>query len=283
MTPWHCNRLGENQIRSVEERLDGVQLVDDMSWNLVDTVVLHVKSGDDEFVVKGAPPSNHHIGREITAHLTAASALAQHGRAAWLVHHDRAANLLVTTYLPGALTAGTDSEFDIDVHRQAGEILRMLHDQGSHVDLEWDAAATSKTLDWLDTAHRIRSDTAARVTDILRRHRPHAVDVVPTHGDWHPRNWLVDDGEVRMIDFGRFDLRPAQTDFARLAVQQWRGAPHLESAFVEGYGREPRDPQLWRIIALREAVATAVWAYRVGDAQFEQQGHRMIDDALLLS
>jgi Ser/Thr protein kinase RdoA (MazF antagonist) len=60
---------------------------------------------------------------------------------------------------------------------------------------------------------------------------------VPTHGDWHPRNWIVDDaGVVRAIDLGRADLRPAATDLLRLSSRELRGDPTLEAAFLDGYG-----------------------------------------------
>ena len=112
--------------------------------------------------------------------------------------------------------------------------------------------------------------------------RPQPATVVPTHGDWQPRNWLVHRGEIRAIDFGRFDFRPAATDLCRLAVQQWRGRPELEQAFLDGYGADPRSAPSWRIDLLQEAVGTAVWAFQVGDAAFEDQGHRMLREALQL-
>lgn len=71
--------------------------------------------------------------------------------------------------------------------------------------------------------------------------------LVPTHGDWHPRNWLVDDGTVRVTD--------------------------LEVAFLDGYGRDPREPAPWRRTLVGEAVGTSVWAYGVGDHEFEAVGH----------
>jgi hypothetical protein len=85
---------------------------------------------------------------------------------------------------------------------------------------------------------------------------------------------------VSVIDFGRADLRPALTDFTRLAAQQFRTDPALESAFLDGYGGDPREPDAWRRNSVREAIGTAVWAYEVQDESFEQQGHRMIADAL---
>lgn len=102
---------------------------------------------------------------------------------------------------------------------------------------------------------------------------------------WYERGrapQLVHDGVVRAIDFGRADLRPASTDFARLASRQFRADPELERAFLDGYGGDPRTPDAWRRTQVREAIGTAVWAYLVGDEAFEQQGHRMVDEALAL-
>lgn len=104
---------------------------------------------------------------------------------------------------------------------------------------------------------------------------------MPTHGDWTPRNWLVDGGRIGVIDFGRTDLRPAQTDLARLAARQFRADTSLEEAFFAGYGGDPRAPDSWLRLRIREAVGTAAWAFKVGDEAFEEHGHRMIADILM--
>lgn len=100
--------------------------------------------------------------------------------------------------------------------------------------------------------------------------------VVPTHGDWQPRNWLIDEGVVRVIDFGRADLRPPTEDFVRLARQDFARDPDLEAAFIDGYGSDPREPDAWRRALVGEAVGTAVWAHGVGDEEFEQFGHQLL-------
>lgn len=87
---------------------------------------------------------------------------------------------------------------------------------------------------------------------------------------------------MRVIDFGRAALRPAMSDFARLAAQDFARSAALEAAFVEGYGPDPREPQAWHRTRVREAIGTACWAHAVGDLAFEEQGLRMIDDALAL-
>lgn len=276
----HETGLSTAQLEVVERTLGDVTLVADMSWGQVDTRVLRVRRHDTDYVVKAAGPRNHHIGREISAHETATAPLVQRGWCARLVAADRDAHVLISTFVPGDLVEGTPGEHEAGIHRQAGEALRAFHDQAASTDDEWDARMTAQTLARLDQPHRIVQDVEDRARAILQAARPQRTTVVPTHGDWQPRNWVFDGIRMRVIDFGRFDHRPAATDLCRLAVQQWRTEPGLETAFLEGYGRDPREPEAWRLQLLREAVGTAVWAHQVGDQPFEAQGHRMLDEAL---
>ncbi|WP_120284399.1 phosphotransferase [Rhodococcus rhodochrous] len=275
-------RLSVDQTAQLLRWLPDARLRADLSWNLTDTVVLDITSGLGRFIVKAAGPANIHIGREITAHQGATACLIDSGRAARMIQHDRAANILVTEYLKGTLVMGSDTEFDAEIHHQAGALLRTFHDQTQRCDDDAEARATTKALAWLDQAHRIDPPTVDALRQILTTYRPRPVKVVPTHGDWQPRNWLVDHRSVKIIDFGRFDHRPALSDFCRLAARHWRTHPHLEHAFFDGYGTDPRDPELWAIFTLREAIGTAVWAYQVGDEPFENEGHRMLTDAVTL-
>lgn len=280
MSSWHHDLLDPAQAGFIESRLGDPMLVEDLSWGIVDTRVLHVRAGSDEFVVKTAGPGNHHIGREIAAHERWTAALVQLDRTARFVAGDRERNVLITEYQPGRLVEGGELELSPDIHRQAGETLRAFHDQHERVDPEYEARATRKALAALDGEHRIAPEIAEEARGILAGYRPRPARVVPTHGDWHPRNWLQDAGRLRAIDFGRFDFRPALTDLCRLATQQWLDAPALEAAFLEGYGADPLDAEVWPIELLREAVGTATWAYRVGDFAFETHGHRLLGAAL---
>ncbi|MFT3970486.1 MAG: phosphotransferase [Micropruina sp.] len=280
MSGWSGERLDAAQSAFVERTLGRLQLMDDLSWGLVDTKVLHLQAAGEDFVLKAAGPGNHHIGREIDAYAKYTASLALHERAGELVAADRASNALIVTYQPGALVEGTTAELDPDVHRQAGVALRVLHQQHARFDAAHERLTTERATAWLDREHRIAPSIEARARRILTAYRPSPVVVVPTHGDWQPRNWLIDAGLLRVIDFGRFDFRPASTDLCRLAVQQWKLSPALEDAFLAGYGDDPRDDQLWRIELLREAIGTAVWAFLVGDTAFEAQGHRMLTEAL---
>ncbi|WP_045729942.1 aminoglycoside phosphotransferase family protein [Pseudarthrobacter chlorophenolicus] len=277
---WDGGLLGPEQSRLTESWLEAPLLVADLSWGIVDTKVLHVQSAAGQVIVKTGGPDNHHLAREIKAHRAYTRPLVECGRAAHLLRADPGANLLVMEYLEGRLVEGTEAEHETGTYAQAGELLGRLHRQESRSDDTHEARATAKALAWLDRAHRIDPAVEREVRRRLAEYRPVPVDVVPTHGDWQPRNWLLHRGELRVIDFGRFDFRPAATDLCRLAVQQWRGRPALEQAFLGGYGEDPRSRLVWRIDLLREAIGTAVWAYLVGDEAFENQGHRMLREAL---
>lgn len=282
MQSWHGGRLSEHQAALIDRWLPQPRLREDMSWKRADTVVLDADSARGRIVIKAAGPGNHHIGREITAYQRFTDCLARGGRATELLHYDRGANVLVLRYLDGSLVMGSEAEMSCDTYRDAGAIAKLFHGQAQRIDPEWDSAAVAKSLAWLDKSHRIEPETVAGLRTILTGHRPRPVVVVPTHGDWQPRNWLVDRGVVKVIDLGRFAWRPAVSDFCRLAAQQWRRDPRLEDAFFAGYGGDARGAEQWRMLAVHEAIGTAAWAYQVGDEQFEKQGHRMLAEALAL-
>ncbi|OLL75256.1 hypothetical protein Ae168Ps1_3656c [Pseudonocardia sp. Ae168_Ps1] len=258
--------------------LPGAELVHDHSWGLAGTTVLQLRHAGREHIVKAGDDADTHIVRELRAHRRWLGPLRGHVPA--LLHADDDARLLVTRYLPGRLVEGDPSEHDPGTYRQAGRLLALLHDQPSVVDPGYEARMRDRSLAHLSRQHRIAPSTADRLRSEIASWPDGPATLVPTHGDWQPRNWLVHDGVVAVIDLGRADLRPAATDLVRLAAQQFRGHPERERAFLDGYGADPREPAAWRREQVREAVATAVWAYGIGDEPFERQGHRMVAEAL---
>jgi tRNA A-37 threonylcarbamoyl transferase component Bud32 len=280
MTFASIGSLSARQAELLDTWLTGAEVVHDHGWGLVATTVLEVQRGSDHLIVKAGGERDGHITREITAHRNWLSPWTARGRAPLLVHCDVDAKLVVTRYLPGRLVLGDPSADDPDTYRQAGELLAAFHGQESHVDPDHERLENDKALAWLDEPHRIDAAVEQRLRDEIASWPVPSATVVPTHGDWQPRNWLVADGVVSVIDFGRAALRPALTDFARLAAQDLRRDPALERAFLEGYGDDPRETGAWLRQRVREAIGTATWAYAVGDADFEAQGLRMIDEAL---
>ncbi|WP_241668304.1 phosphotransferase [Pedococcus bigeumensis] len=183
--------------------------------------------GADHFIVKAGGPDDHHMAREIHAHLHWLQPWSIRNRAPVLAHHDVTANLLVTRFVPGRLVEGTDTAADPAAYRQAGELLAVLHSQLSVWDDGYEAAENANSLAWLDKPHRIAPGVEEQLRTEIATWPAPPTPLVPTHGDWQPRNWLVHAGVLSVIDFGRAGLRPAISDFSRLAAQDFRRDPAL--------------------------------------------------------
>ncbi|GAB4050799.1 hypothetical protein GCM10028775_24660 [Catellatospora paridis] len=271
------DNLTPQQRRLLDRWLPGARVERDHSWGLVATTVLELTYAGSRFIVKAGGHTDSHIERELHAHRHWSAPWTRSGRAPILAHGDTEAKLLVTTYLPGRLVLGSEHADTCATYRQAGELLALFHAQAVAEDDDYERRENDKALASLSGAHRIAAATVERLSAEIAAWPTPAATLVPTHGDWQPRNWLVHEDVVSVIDFGRAALRPALTDFARLAVQDFRRNPALETAFLDGYGTDPREADAWHRNQVREAIGTATWAYRVGDEQFEAQGHRMIE------
>lgn len=278
--PSGIDNLTGQQRELLSQWLPAVEVARDHSWGLIGTTVLEVSHDGTRYVVKAGDENDHHLARELRAHRLWLDPWCSQGRAPQLLRADDEAKLLLRQCLPGELVQGGPEEHVPDTYLQAGALLATLHGQLGVKDAEFESQANQKTLAWLDGPHRMAPDIVSRLRTEIASWPSPPVTLVPTHGDWQPRNWLLHNGIVSVIDFGRADLRPAVTDFARLAAQQFLAHPDCEVAFIEGYGGDPRDPDEWRRVRIREAVGTAAWAFQVGDERFERHGHRMIAEAL---
>ena len=270
--------LSPRQAELLKLWLPDAEVVKDHSWGLVGTTVLQLRSQQGSaYIAKAGDENDHHVAREINAHRRWLEPWTSIGRAPELVAADEEARLLVAAYLPGRLVEGTIHEALPEPYRQAGELLAVFHGQlALEDDGGFEARQKEETLAWLSRPHRVAPEMAAELAEVIEAWPTSPSVLVPTHGDWQPRNWLIQADRVSIIDFGRAELRPALTDFGRLAAQQFRTSPEIEAAFLEGYGADPRDPEAWLRLRIRDAVGTAAWAFKVGDEAYEQQGHRMI-------
>lgn len=279
--PLSAPGLDSGQSRRLAEWLPEAQVEADMSWGVLETTVLKVATPDRTVVVKAGGRGDHHIAREIRAHHEWTSPLVEGGRAARLLHADSEAKVLVTEYLPGTLVQDGPSVSDPEIYRQAGELLVALHSQTTVADRTFEVNANRKALAWLDRPHRIPPNQTARLRELIRSWPEPEVMCVPTHGDWQPRNWLVDDdGILRVIDWGRADLRPPLEDFERLDSGEFVGHPEREEAFLSGYGSDPRRSAAWFRQRTRAGIAAACWSFAFQVRELEERGHRMIAEAL---
>lgn len=236
------DRLSTQQRGLLEQWFPGFDITADLSWNLVETTVLHLTVDDGDFVVKAGGVTDHHIAREIRAHERWTRVWVETGHAAPLIRSDATAKLIATQYLPGRLVQDDPAAGDLDTYEQAGRLLATFHGQESIEDPGYEQRADEKALRWLERPHRIAPELAARVRGTIESWpRPPSM-LVPTHGDWQGRNWIVDDDRVvRVIDFGRADLRPAAEDFERMATREFVRCPGSEAAFLRGYGTDPAN------------------------------------------
>ncbi len=269
-------RLSARQRELLAQVVPDARVVADLGWGLVETFVLEVDSSLGRLVVKAGGEKDGHIARELRAHREWLEPWVSTGHAPELVFGDAEAKLLVTRYLPGTLIEGAPAQDAPETYRQGGELLARFHGQLTVHDDAWTEKLRARVERFLAQPHRIDPEIERWVRREVEDWNGGPADLVPTHGDWQPRNWLVDDGTVRVIDFGRADLRPRQEDFLRLARQDFDRDPSLEAAFLDGYGDDPREPGAWRRAQVAEAVATAVWSYGVGDTAFERSGHRQL-------
>lgn len=286
--------LTPGQVHLLDSWLGEWHVVADLSWPLQDTRVLRVSSRRGEHIVKAARsgrPVSHHFTREIDAHLGVLAGLARSGAdmpVPALEYHDRALGLIVTRFVPGSLVLGTADEADPQIFEQAGRILARLHVPGE-ISPEYGSSIVAATRALVGQARGLVADD--RLDGLLallaRLSAPDAaarrpVRLVFTHGDFQPRNWLVHDGRVSVIDFGRAAQRSWVSDLVRLRNQQFVGRSDLSETFDAGLARPltADDRELLTLETVRDAVGTVVWAHGIGDDDFEAHGRAMVERVL---
>ena len=267
--------LSEEQSELIDSWLGQWEIVEDLSWPLQDNAVLLVRNHDGEHIVKASLWS-HHIAREIRAHRSVLSDVAL--RTPRLEHADLESKVLVTSYLPGELVLGTAFEWSPETYLQAGVILSQLQvPLGTSAQYFDDVLTRIRT--YLDEATAlVPTEQIEALRHYVERLRRVPVDIHFTHGDFQPRNWIIDDGLVGVIDFGRAAERSWVSDLVRLRSRQFVGRPELESAFMAGLGRtlNEADDETLKLETVGEGLGTVIWAHKIGDDQFEDHGRGMI-------
>ena len=272
LTPRHLELLGA--------WLGSWQVIHDHSWPLQDTTVLQVRTEQGGDVIVKASATSQHLPREIAAHRDHLRALP--GLAPQLLHASAEDRILVTRYLPGRLVEGTPEEWQPECYRQAGALLaRLMVPQGTS-DIYVDKILR-RTAELLRSAGPLLAPGLhAAVTRAFDGFAPEPVSLVLTHGDFHPRNWLIHQGQVALIDFGRAAPRHWTSDLVRLRHQQLRGEPQLELALFAGLAREldADDLRQYRLEELLQGLATVVWAHGIGDFSYREDGKRILERAV---
>ncbi|MFJ8394157.1 aminoglycoside phosphotransferase [Streptomyces sp. NPDC094144] len=225
------------RIQLAHDLLGTVEIVPDPL--LPPGVVRVVDAGGRHFVAKQHAEQDRYA-RELYAYRTWGTHLS--GHAPTLVGRYDASRTLLLTALAGdrADTVAPGSPEEELAHHEAGHVLGMLHratsmPQGGAVG----AVLAQRLQGWIDRAvHADLINTAER--NLLNHHAAildnSLMDSAVCHLDYQPRNWLVGDA-FGIYDFEHMRRDARIRDFARLEFRRWQAAPHLRTAFLDGYGR----------------------------------------------
>ncbi len=225
-------------------------------------------SGTGEHVYLKQHSSARFHEREVAAYRHWTAALGP-GRAPVLLAADADLRTMLVTAVPGqparelAVPGGTEAE----IHRQAGMLLRRLHDAAPpDSSLPATRRVVARVEDHLRRSGRLLERAQVR---LIRDHAARLEEMaalipgVPTHGDAQPRNFLWDAPKERLavIDFERAEVAPAVRDLVRLEYGPWDGRPELRASFVAGYGRTltGTEEAALRSFAALDALSGLLW------------------------
>jgi hypothetical protein len=158
-------------------------------------------------------------------------------RAPVLRTYDPSLRAIVVSALPAS---GPQDWHDEDVRRDAGVVLRTLHDAeafGPWVDI---APAKEVELErWLRRGRGLftRREVDVALACVRALADLPAPERVPCHHDYTPRNWVINDGRVQVIDFEETEPDAWMIDIARMTIGFWFNEPSLTGAVLDGYGR----------------------------------------------
>jgi Ser/Thr protein kinase RdoA (MazF antagonist) len=275
--------------------LGSCELLEDSSWQHHMSTVLRLRDASGAEWFLKCHRDRERYDTELMAYRTWVAALA--GGAPRLRAFDESLQAMIVSALPGQPASwpapqpgkpGTERTRERAIHREAGEILRRLHD--AQPAIAWPDFVAEKIAQFDGLRPAVTALLARRQLDAARTEIAKLINIpaplrVPCHRDYTPRNWLVHGGAVYVFDFEWSGLDAWVADLARLHLGIWPTRPDLREAFLQGYGRRlgPAD----RVALHGCAVLTGVWllskAHETGQPSFEDGSRkallRLIDPA----
>ncbi len=271
-----------------EQVLGSCELVEDCSWAHRMSSVFRFHDSDGSFWFLKQHRDHERYRAELAAYTNWVPAL--HDAAPRLRAFDDSLHALILSQVPGTAPpwpapqmTGLSAELRAEqaVQRQAGRVLRMLHD--ARPPLPWPDFAAAKLSQFDDLKMPAAGLLQSRELDKARALVSGLADLpaparVPCHHDYTPRNWLVRAGALHVIDFEWSGLDARVADLARLYLGIWADRPDLRDAFLTGYGQELSASD-WGALHGCAAV-TAVWllvkAHETRQPSFEDGSRRAL-------
>ncbi|MFC5253446.1 phosphotransferase [Streptomyces nigrescens] len=264
--------------------LGTITVVRDASWGRASSMVWELTCADGTRFFLKISSTKAAYDRELHAYRFAVPVLGP-GRAPRLQATDPGQLALLLTAAPGQTVAMAALAMNdlIQVHRQAGYLLRELHDapvvsSKARVDVVAEVRArTAAAAKAVATARDLLTDAEQETVLCLARELPH-LEACPTafvHGDAEEHNllWDAPSRSTALLDFEQARPALAVDDFVHLAAGPWERHPRLRRMFFTGYGRELTDPERKVLSALAaiDAADSLVWGTHVHDAEVTER------------
>ncbi|MCL2249565.1 MAG: phosphotransferase, partial [Oscillospiraceae bacterium] len=159
---------------------------------------------------------------------------------------------------------------------KSGEILRKIHSIPARDSQEdWASLFNRKTdlkmQKYSECGLRFKGDE--HVIEYIENNR-HLLENRPQcfqHGDYHVGNMMIEDGELKIIDFDRFDFGDPWEEFNRIVFSA-SASPHFATGQLRGYfGGEP-PIEFFKLLAFyisSNTLSSIYWAIPFGDSDIE--------------
>ena len=157
---------------------------------------------------------------------------------------------------------------------RSGEILRKMHVLPAPPTQEDWAARFNRKIDWKIQKHfecGIHFEGEEHALDFIAKNRcllenrPQCFQ----HGDYHAGNMMLENGEIKIIDFDRNDFGDPWEEFNRIT---WSAAasPHFATGQLRGYFDGEPPPEFFKLLAFYIAcntMASFAWAVPYGEKE----------------
>jgi len=159
---------------------------------------------------------------------------------------------------------------------QSGEILRKMHAIPAPDSQEpWPPRFNRKTDAKIKKYHEcgLRFDGDEHILAYIEQNR-HLLDNRPQcfqHGDYHAGNMMLENGELKIIDFDRYDFGDPWEEFNRI-VWSAAASPHFASGQLRGYFNGEPPLEFFKLLAFyigSNTLSSVYWAIPFGTAEIE--------------
>ena len=169
---------------------------------------------------------------------------------------------------------------------KSGEILRKIHTIPAPVTQEDWAIRFNRKTNYKIQKYRecgLCFDGDGKVIEYIESNR-HLLENRPQcfqHGDYHIGNMMMENGEIAIIDFDRFDYGDPWEEFNRIVFCAQK-SPHFATGMVKGYFDGKPSMEFWRLLAFyiwSNLLSMIYWAVSYGQNELNT-AMKLVQDAL---